>query len=115
MVSISSGASIWVSAPYTCSVLSSQKKIGLVQLVLKGVFVKSIKYSSDKYNQYYFFLLFPFYIPFYPFLLSPFSPVSVVLPVNHRSLGHGKATLSAFDSLTQQSPFDDGPKRMLTA
>lgn len=86
-----SGASAWVTASYTCSVLSLLQKIGLVQLILNGAFVACIKNSRDKNKQYYFFLLFPFYITFYPFVLSLFSPVSVLLPVNHKSLGHPKA------------------------
>lgn len=54
------GASIWVTAPYTCSVLSSLQKIRLVQLIVKGAFVESIKNSRDKNNQYYFFSVVPF-------------------------------------------------------
>jgi len=94
-----SGANVWVTAPYICSVLSSLQKIGLVELTLKGAFVESIKNSRDKNNQYYFFLLFPFYVTFYPFVLSLFFPVSMVLPVNHKSLGHPKATASAVFSV----------------
>lgn len=51
-----SGASVWVTAPYTCSVMSFLQNTRLVQLILKVAFVKSIQNSRDKNNQYYLFL-----------------------------------------------------------
>lgn len=71
----------------------------LVQRILKGAFVESIRNSRDENNQYYFLLLFPSYITFYPFVLSLLSSVSEVLPVSHKSLGMPKATLSAVFSI----------------
>lgn len=68
----------------------------VVQLIMKCDFVECIKNSRNKNNQYQFiFLVFPPYITFYSFVLSLFSLVSLVLPVNHRSLSYPKTLLTA--------------------
>lgn len=53
-------------------------------------------------------MLFPFYMTFYTFVFSLFSPVSVVLPVNHKSLGHPRAMQVLYP------PFGNDVKQMLT-